>query len=234
MMDDKRVKDNDTRKIFTMIVLVATLMICTTSATYAYFAISAVNSTTITGEAATVNLNLTVTRVSPDNTKWNASTKKMVPQLTAALSSAINATNKCVDANGNVVCEVFQITVTNTSTAAVKLKGTMHFAYTGSGATFANLYWMELATANTTATGNLQYKASTSETTVGTTAKSANALLVNPLSLAAVNGTKTFYVAVWIEETNANQNATDKGTWTATVKFVDSANGNGVTSTITS
>lgn len=228
-----RKNDNDTRKIFTTLVLVATLMICTTSATYAYFAISATNNTTITGEAAAVSLGLVVTRETPDATKWNASTKKMVPQLSSAIGSAINATNKCVDGNGNVVCEVFKITVTNTSTAGVKLKGTMQFNYTGTGAQFDNLYWREANSANTFATTpvTLQYKASTNGTDNGTTAKSANAVLVDSLTLAP-NGTKDFYVAIWIEETNANQSTTDRGVWTATVSFTDSA-GSGITSTIT-
>ena len=227
-----RKNDNDTRKIFTTLVLVATLMICTTSATYAYFAISATNSTTITGEAAAVSLNLNVTRVTPTDTKWNASTKKMVPQLSSAIGSAINTTNSCVDGNGNVVCEVFKITVTNASTAGIKIKGTMQFNYTGTDAQFNNLYWREAQGANTFATSpvTLQYKASTSDTAAGTTAKSENAILVNSLSLAP-SGTKDFYVAIWIEETGTDQSADDKGVWTATVSFTDSARA-GVTSTI--
>lgn len=228
-----RKKDNDTRKIFTTFVLVATLMICVTSATYAYFAISATNSSTITGEAAAVNLNLTVTRVTPDTTGWDASTKKMVPQKSSAIASAINATNKCVDGNKNVVCEVFKITVTNNSTAGVNIKGTMHFNYTGTNAKFDNLYWREAEDANTFATtpATLQYKAATSDTANGTTAKSENAVLVDALSLAP-GASKDFYVAIWIEENDEDQSTTDKGTWTATVSFKDSV-GAGVTSTIT-
>lgn len=227
-----RKNDNDTRKIFTTLVLVATLMICTTSATYAYFAISATNSTTITGEAAAVSLNLNVTRVTPTDTKWEASTKKMVPQLSSAIGSAINTTNSCVDGNNNVVCEVFKITVTNTSTAGISIKGTIHFNYTGAGATFNNLYWREAASANTFATtpATLQYKAATSDTVAGTTAMAENAVLVDSLKLAP-SGAKDFYVAIWIDENNKVQNDTDKGAWAATVSFTDSA-GAGVTSTI--
>ena len=133
-------QNKDSKKIITVIVLIVTLMICETGATFAYFAVSAVNEGTMTGTAASVDLSLTVERVTPDTAKWNASTKKMVPQTTSALGTAVNATNKCVDANSNVVCQVYKIDITNESDAGVSLRGTVHFTYTGTGATYTNLY----------------------------------------------------------------------------------------------
>lgn len=231
-------KDSDSKKILTMIILIATLMICTTGATYAYFAISSTNNVA-TGTAATVGLNLNVTRVTPTTTKWNSSTQVMVPQLDSALSTAMNSTNSCVDGNGNVVCQVYKITIENTSTAAVSLRGAVYFTL-GSGATYTNLYWKRVTNANTLGS-NKTFKYSTSESTNSSTADAANATLLGVINLTEADGTtgsgadySEYYVMVWIRETNADQSSTDKGTWTMNVSFKDSGNGKGVTSTITS
>ena len=231
-------KNNDTKKIATLVILILTVMISTTGATYAYFQISASNTTAMTGTAATVELSLEVTRETPDTTKWNASNKVMVPQLSTALGTAMNATNKCVDGNSNVVCEVFKIVITNGSTSSVRLRGAVFFPGIDSSGTsdtlvFNNLYWRQTTNANTVG-NNTIFKTSTSETTNSTTAEAENATLVADLLLAP-SASQTYYVAVWIKEINSDQNNTDKGTWTATVSFKDKVNPNkGVTSTITS
>ena len=236
-MNNNNQNNNDSKKITSLLILIATLMIVTTGSTYAYFAISASNDNTITGTAASVDLNLAVSRVTPDSTKWSSSTQVMVPQLNTALSSAMNATNKCVDGNSNVVCEVFEITITNNSTSSLRLRGALFFTYTGTDATYSNLYWRQTTNANTMGSNTI-FKASTSETTNSSTANSENATLVADLLLtpaSTANASQTYYVVVWIEETNTTQNAIDRGTWTATVSFKDKVNpGKGVTSTITS
>mgnify|MGYP003301633383 CR=1 FL=1 len=245
--------DSDSKKIFTILIMVFTLMICTTGATYAYFAISATNSVA-TGTAATVGLNLSVNRVLPvsdaENTSaittWNESTKVMVPQLDAYLSNAMTQSqigeqvriNKCVDGNGNVVCQVYKITVENTSTSAVNLRGAIYFTL-GSDAVFTNLYWRQVTDANTLGTNTI-YKYATDINTNSTTAEASNATLVSDLNLSPNNNVTgsgsdyiEYYVLIWIRETTLEQNDTDKGTWVMNVNFKDSA-GNGVTSTITS
>ena len=102
-------KNGDSKKIVILIVLIATLMLGTTGATYAYFALTATNSSTITGTAATTSLELTVTQAALKS----GNTGVMVPQKEAALATAMNSTNKCVDGNNNVICKVYTITVTN-------------------------------------------------------------------------------------------------------------------------
>ena len=230
-------KDNDSRKIFTVLIMVFTLMICTTGATYAYFAISATNGVA-TGTAATVGLNLSVTKVTPTTAKWSSSTQVMVPQLDAGLATAMNSTNSCVDGNGNVICQVYKIAIENTSTSAVKLKGSLYFTL-GSDAVFTNLFWRQVTDANTLGSNTI-YKYSTNINTSSTTAEAVNANLVSSLELAPNNnvtgsGTdyKEYYILIWIRETNLEQNDIDKGTWVMNVDFKDST-GNGVTSTITS
>lgn len=239
--------DSDSKKIFTILIMVFTLMICTTGATYAYFAISATNNVA-TGTAATVGLNLSVTRVLPVSdeentsaiTSWNESTKVMVPQLDAGLGTAISdsANYKCVDGNGNVVCQVYKITVENISTSAVNLRGAVYFTL-GDTAVFTNLYWRQIQNANTLGLNTI-YKYATDINTNSTTAEAANATLISDLTLSPNNNVtasgddyKEYYVLIWIRETLNEQNDTDKGTWVMNVNFKDRA-GNGVTSTITS
>lgn len=228
--------DNDTRKIFGALVMVLTLMICTTSATYAYFAIAPVSNNMATGTAATASLTLDVTRLTPANTKYNASTKKMVPQLDTALGTAMNATNECVDGNNNIVCEVFQIKLTNGSTSQVRVSGNLTFNLTKntSGHNFKYRLKDSSTTALTIAT------AATNLASVTTTAMSnGTAVNLGTQKILAVNGVYYWYFVVWIQETNSDQSGKDAGeTFRGTVNFnaVDAtgASVGGLTSTITS
>lgn len=220
----------------TLLTLIVVLILSVTGVTYAYFAISASNSNTITGTAATASLDLTVTKNYP--TKTN--TGVMVPQLstTTALSGAVS--EGCVDDNNNIVCEIFTIKIENNGTAQVRINGTMSFNYseisTGAGATYQNLYWREMDSTTSLGT-HTTYKATTNENTVSTTSLEENASIISNLSLVSQDS-RTYYVIIWIEETNTDQKATDKGKFNGTVKFnaIDTSGNviNGVTSTITS
>lgn len=231
---------SNSKKIIIMIVLVITLTCCITGATYAYFAIGATNNNVVTGTAASPNLSLVVTKVLPAS-----NTNPMVPQLSVnttthanALKSAID--NGCVDANSNVVCHVYKITVQNTSTNAASLR--LNATITLSGGTYNNLKWYTLATDNNVASvpaGTYTYPSSL-------TAKYGNLKEVTALGdqqQLSQNKYRYFYVAIWIEEIGEDQGANavttkkDQGTFIGEVKvnMVD-ASGNvvgGLTSTIT-
>ena len=73
------------------ITLIILLSFCITGATYAYFAISATDSDTITGDAATVNLTLSVDKVFPLESSEN--TGVMVPQLSPNKISSVKVGN---------------------------------------------------------------------------------------------------------------------------------------------
>ena len=102
-------------KLQLTITLILILFFSITSATYAYFAISATNNNTITGNAATVDLTLSVTKVFPTASTTN--TGVIVPQLSVSgssaspLSTALNS--GCFDSNTNVVWQVYKITFQN-------------------------------------------------------------------------------------------------------------------------
>ena len=207
------------------------------------------STTTATGTAATVDLGLTVTPVTPDSQTpsdaWTNSSKVMVPQLDAGLGTAMNSSNGCIDGNGNVVCRVYKIEIENKSTSSVRLRGAVYFTING---TFNNLYWRQTTNANTLG-NNKVYKYSTAETTNSTTADAANSTLIADLLLNPADGTDgsgqdyaVYYVVVWIRElgnvdqgVNATTTNKDQGTWTMNVSFKDKVNPTkGVTSTITS
>lgn len=220
----------DYKKIFTTFILVITLMICTTSATYAYFALSVSNSG-MSGTVATASLSLTVTQAelkSVDNTR------NMIPQREEYLSAAMNTTNKCVDGNNNIICKVYTVTITNTSTASAKVKGTIQFS---GNEYMPNLKW-SLAD-DITILGTHPSVAVGTDTTTTYDIETGNSCSVvegvdvgcTTLTLAKGTGTKTYHIVVWINETGAAQ--TDRGTWVATLKF-EGENGGGITSTITS
>ena len=228
--------NNDTKKIITMIVMVFTLMVCTTGATYAYFAISATATNNITGVAASGNIEFSVTPtlVSPTSTYANL---PMVPQyaynnsknvlqlaVTGGKPSGSTAV-PCVDDNGNVICKIYTFTIRNAATAVVDISGTIKFT-----SPTTNLKWSPMASATTTvgitSTSDTDiHAASTSEATFyGGTGTDTT------WQLAANGGTKQFWVVFWINETGAAQ--TDSGTWYATLTFKET-NGKGITSTIT-
>jgi len=199
--------ENNNKGLLFSVVGVLTLIVAIVGATYAYFQATASNAGTISGTAASGGLDLTVALSSTN------ATGNLVPQKDAAIQSAVTGiSNKsCVDANGNTVCKVYTITVTNTGTATVVVNGTISL----SASTMANLKW----TTGTSATAGF----------TGANAKTVTTL-ASDVSLAA-NASKPFYVVVWISETGSAQNSSDRGSFTGTITF-NSAN-NGVTSTIT-
>ncbi len=187
--------------------MISVYFISVTGSTYAYFALSASSENKISGTIATANLTLTVTKVLPNNNN------PLVPQLESALKSAISSNYKCVDGNGNNVCQIYKIVIKNTSTASVDISGYIHF----SGVT--NL-------------PNLKWRLLDSESTLGVhnsySATGIDNLFADRINLSS-NQTNTYYMAIWINETGAAQS--DTGAFGGTISF-KSSNGTGVTSTI--
>lgn len=254
MNDNIQKKEQDSKKILTLVILIAVFMVSTTGATYAYFAISATISNQMSGTAATASLVITNTPsgstnvstipyVAPTTTANQA--LKMVPQIsytgsTNVLQKAFNGASgkdKCVDANGNAICKAYTFVVKNLSTAAVDVRGYVQFSFS-SGSTFTNLRWklMDSATAVTLSTKTASSTFSATAPIIASTSKVY--FDTSNVALAEGNGNKQYWLIVWIEETGADQNATDKGTWYATVGFEafneSGTSIGGITSTITS
>ena len=90
---------NTGRGIFYGVIGVATLVVAIIGATFAYFTATAQNNETITGNMATVRLNLSVKKVTTaDNTGG------MIPMTNGMIEKAVNPTTAkydrvCVDDN---------------------------------------------------------------------------------------------------------------------------------------
>ena len=126
----KNENHRDGRGIFYGVIGVATLVVAIVGATFAYFTASqASNNGDITGNAASVSFGLRVVRAeTTDQTNGG-----LIPMSNSMVESAVNlgglpggtGSNKaaCVDDNGNSVCQIYKVTVTNTSSAALFLDG---------------------------------------------------------------------------------------------------------------
>lgn len=124
-------ENNNGRGIFYGVIGVATLVVAIIGATFAYFTASQrSNEGDITGNAASVSFSLSVEReetTDQENGGLIPMSNSMVEQAVAVGGEpgVKNGTNKvaCVDDNGNSVCQIYKVTVTNTSTIALNLDG---------------------------------------------------------------------------------------------------------------
>lgn len=220
-------------KIQLTIAMVLTLLFSVTTATYAYFAFSATNNI-IGGSAATVNLTLDVTKIFPTSTSDN--TGVMVPQLSTSgnanspLAAALK--NGCVDANENVVCQVYKINIQNVGGTATQVADGWVSFYGDAAMTtdvstvMPNLRWKLITSVNTTTPSS-----SVLGTNIDLVANNEENVFANDIVMST-DSSFDYYMIVWINETNQDQ-PTDPGkTFYGKIEF-NSANGTGVTSTFT-
>ena len=103
-----------------MILGILTLIVAVAGATFAYFTASQSNSTAITGDSSIIDLKLDVIK------KTTIDNKGLIPMTNSMIQAAVsNASNKgiCVDDNDNTVCQIYKITVQNTSTSSIFTDG---------------------------------------------------------------------------------------------------------------
>lgn len=222
--------ENNGKGIFYGVIGVATLIVAIIGATFAYFTATASNNA-VTGTAAQSGLELKVEQTSTGKSD-------MVPQLTSTIASAVTGTNEksCVDGNGNTVCKVYSVTLTNTGSSAVTVSGTIAFT----SGTFANLKWGKAEAATGFTAANSAYAASgaTPVTDIVNPAKTDTKAAVTTLQATGQEGNSmTFYIIVYINEINEKQDDKDTGTFTGTITFnsasADGTTTSGLTSTFT-
>lgn len=198
---------------FYMIIAMLTLVVAIVGATFAYFSLQASDENTIKGNAAQAGLSLEVRKVSVD------ASGDLVPLDETLLEKAIKGdsatgSQMCVDKNGNTVCQVYEVKVTNEGSAATAVNGSL----TLSAETITNLKWQIMTDQSTPVTDKGQFK-----TTDDTELAKNDTVEANP-------GTKTYYIMIWIDEIESPQNDSDTGAFTGVVSFT-SADGSGVTGT---
>lgn len=133
---------NNGRGIFYGVIGVATLVVAIIGATFAYFTATAGNNNVITGNMATIQFGLNVTKV----THVDESKGGMIPMSNNMVEAAVsNASTKgtCVDDNGNAVCQVYKIVATNTGSASLFLDGYVSLTG-GSGASTDFTDWTNI------------------------------------------------------------------------------------------
>ena len=212
------------RGIFLGVVSVATLIVAIIGATFAWFSASVgsgENDVNLT--AYQFDADLTVERVFP--TAENAS-KKIIPFVpdkvlregleneTNNMNYALNeATNKCVDSSGYLVCSLYKITVTNNGSDAIELDGTVTTIETTPTETGTTL----------TANGDLKaqiisyagekytYTHDLSKALALPNTGESGKLIMAPatLTVGATPGANTaeLYVLVWLNDTTENQSS---------------------------
>lgn len=187
--------------VFYAVVGVATLVVAIIGATFAYFSASATNDTDVKGTTASgASLGIAITKVSDE-----ATAKNMIPMLSTDLQKGVTGTDSksCIDANNNTVCQVYKVTVTNGSgDIGINVKGTMNLTSTAK-----NMKWQVLTDATTV------------NADATTTVQGAVGTIVDNQALTA-SGTHDFYLVIWLDETNAAQDADDAGkTFNGTITF---------------
>lgn len=210
------------RGIFLGVVSVATLIVAIIGATFAWFSASVgsgENDVNLT--AYQFDAKLTVDRVFP--TAENAS-KKIIPFVpdkvlregleneTNNMNYALNeATNKCVDSSGYLVCSLYKITVTNNGSDAIELDGTVTTIETTPAEKGTTL------TANgdlkaqiiSYAGGKYTYSHNLSKALALPNTGESGKLIMDPatLTVGATPGANTaeLYVLVWLNDTTENQ-----------------------------
>jgi len=216
------------------IMLVLVLFISVTGFTYAYFALSISNNNTIMGTAATVNLTLGVEKVFPLSSSSN--TGVLVPQLSVSESASsplsVALKNGCIDDNDNVVCQVYEITIENVGGTATQIVDGFVSFYSNVNLTtdvstvMPNLRW-KLITSIDTATPNNSVLGGNADLV----ANFNKNVFADDLTLATGDG-ETYYMIIWINETNEEQPLDEGQTFYGQIEF-SSSNGTGVSSTFT-
>ena len=210
------------RGIFLGVVSVATLIVAIIGATFAWFSASVgsgENDVNLT--AYQFDAKLTVERVFP--TAENAS-KKIIPFVPDKvlregpenkinnMNYALNeATNKCVDSSGYLVCSLYKITVTNNGSDAIELDGTVTTIETTKTETGTTLTANGALKAQiiSYAGGKYTYTHDLSKALALPNTGESGKLIMDPatLTVGATPGANTaeLYVLVWLNDSTENQ-----------------------------
>lgn len=187
-------------KIYISVMAVLIISALTFGATYAYYVSQ--DTKTFTGEiekGIVSTLNLTTTK----------SSTNLVPLQDSKISTAITkSSNKCIDKNNYEVCSLYTITLTNTNASE-------------------NLYGYVKTNTTTYTTTNLKYQIFDSSynaiTDVMTISKTANDLVYFKKGTTQVSitstGTKTYYLAIWLSDTNSDQSSDYSKTFNGAIGF---------------
>ena len=209
----------DNKRIVKLLIIILVMIVLVTGVTMAYLFYSKSNQN-ITGNAGTINLALTVTKVLPSGVVGADGKDDIILIDYDELPSALNSS--CVDSRGEVsLCQVYEISLTNNGTSInTRVKGSVMF----NNANTPNLSWIVIDedTYNNTST----YTSSTLPSTFNYS--STEYVNFENNYLLRTNNTKKYYLVLFVDGSNVSE--TNSGTFSGKIRFEDS-NGKGVTST---
>jgi len=208
-------KKNKNKLIIIPVIAVLSLIVAIASATYAFFSATVISGQYITGTSASVDnpLELLINQVS-------AGTGLLIPMEDSLIQSYVSGSighDKCIDGNGDTVCKVYSIKVTNNSNVGVNITGSLSFT----APNMPNLKWAKGTSAITGfPTNNNGPFYSSFNTFVTNNATTTQTTFLDDTLLGSVssgNNTKTYYISVWISEIGSAQS--DNGLFVGTASF---------------
>ena len=240
--------------IFYAVTGVATLVVAIVGATFAFFSANATATIPEGTTAEAGGVDLVVTPITATNTN-------LVPlNLRTGDTAGVDTKDqfepamaaKCVDENGNNVCQVYRIVVTNKSTTStISVRGQLTLTSTAK-----NVYWRLIgaeddgaSTPKMTKGEKVDYSTDILATasggvgnlTVGGNSVNQNGVLGNGGAVAShtlgTTQSATYYVVIWLEEmgkAQENDDASKKFSGTVFFSAVDAAGNNtGITASFT-
>ena len=195
-----------------LIIIIVMLFIMLLGGTFAYYAYSGSNSI-FTGNMGKVDLTLTVTKVLPNTNKVDDILVVNTSELAANLNSG------CIDEDGEfALCQLYKVHLVNASGSInTDVKGSIKF----NNELTPNLSWLLLGNSFSSSTNYTSAMIGTNFNT-----SSSNFVPFVDKYLLYSGSTIDYYILVWINETEGEQN--DMGAYSGTIRFEDS-NGDGVT-----
>lgn len=196
------------------IFLFLAFLITAMSISVAFFTASARSKVIQQIESAVVNFSLKVEKITKEEKEG------LIPVKDSEILNALKGENgkKCIDLNGNNVCQIYKVSVNNDSDYSTAFKSSLKLIASENSA-YNNLKWAEVIYSDTpTLLGEIKPMSNTNwKTSYG----------------IGANTTGEFYIAIWISDNGYNQNDSDYGNFTGNITF-EAVSGDKLTSTFSS
>ena len=205
-------RGNGIKKFYFVILFLAFFVTCT-SISIAFFTASSKSELLHEIESAVVNFSLNVEKVNKD------SVDGMIPVKDNLINSSILGNNDvyCVDKNGDQVCQIYKINITNKSDYGAVFEGNLDLI-AADNSNYSNLKWA--------------FVDFYGEPKIYGNINSMQNNVLYESCLVAKNTTYSFYIVVWISDNGVPQNNTDYGDFTGNVVFT-AVSGDKLSSTFT-
>ena len=205
-------RGNGIKKFYFVILFLAFFVTCT-SISIAFFTASSRSELVHEIESAVVNFSLNVEKVNDDSADGMITVKDNLIEK----SLLRNNGTYCIDENGDQVCQIYKIKITNHSDYGAVFEGTLDLV-AADNSNYSNLKWVFVDFYN-------------EPKIYGDINNMQNNNLYESC-LVAKNTTYSFYIAVWISDNGIPQNDTDYGDFTGNVVFT-AISGDKLSSTFT-